>query len=354
MVKQNQSIMALLLLFLILAISAEVEGAKKSYGMYNNDNNSVKLFVFGDSYVDTGNFIHSGAYKPPSGMTFPGYPAGRFGNGRIITDYLASFLNIESPTPFVLRNSSNLQNGVNFAYGGTGIFKTLVDGPNLTIQIDSFEQLIKQNVYSKTDLESSIVLVNAGANDYTTFILKDRNIFEIHKFMKSLVDEMIVSLIRIHNLGAKKIVVSLLQPIGCLPTISVASLYIDCIDLFNLVSRDHNKMILGNLEDLNKEIGKPIFRTLDLYNSFLSAIRTIQKKRKENSTLINPLEPCCALGSVGYDCGKVDEKGEKKYTLCEKPELSFFWDNAHPSQNGWYSVFMQLESSLGQIFGKNL
>ncbi|OIV89903.1 hypothetical protein TanjilG_09627 [Lupinus angustifolius] len=323
MVKQNQSIMALLLLFLILAISAEVEGAKKSYGMYNNDNNSVKLFVFGDSYVDTGNFIHSGAYKPPSGMTFPGYPAGRFGNGRIITDYL-------------------------------GIFKTLVDGPNLTIQIDSFEQLIKQNVYSKTDLESSIVLVNAGANDYTTFILKDRNIFEIHKFMKSLVDEMIVSLIRIHNLGAKKIVVSLLQPIGCLPTISVASLYIDCIDLFNLVSRDHNKMILGNLEDLNKEIGKPIFRTLDLYNSFLSAIRTIQKKRKENSTLINPLEPCCALGSVGYDCGKVDEKGEKKYTLCEKPELSFFWDNAHPSQNGWYSVFMQLESSLGQIFGKNL
>ncbi|CAL0299760.1 unnamed protein product [Lupinus luteus] len=304
MMKQNQSIMTLLPLFLILVISTEVEGAKKSYGVYNNDNNSLKLFVFGDSYVDTGNFQNSGAYKIPSGITFPGYPAGRFGNGRVLTDYLASYLKIETPTAYALKNSSNLQNGINFAYGGTGVLKTLVDGPNLTVQIDSFEQLIKQNVYSKSDVQTSIVLVNAGANDYTKFVLKDKNLF-------------------------------------------------DCIDLLDLVSRDHNKMMLQIVEDLNKEIGKSVFKTLDLYSSFLTAIQTIQKNRKENSTIMNPLEPCCALESVGYNCGKVDDKGEKKYTLCEKPELSFFWDNAHPSQNGWYSVFKQLEPSLSQITGKN-
>ncbi|OIW20392.1 hypothetical protein TanjilG_09626 [Lupinus angustifolius] len=267
MVKQNQSTMALLPLFLILSISAEMEGAKKSYGVNSSDNNSVKLFVFGDSYVDTGNFRNSGAYKPPSGMTFPGYPAGRFGNGLVLTDYLASYLKIETPTAYALKNSSNLQNGINFAYGGTGILKTLVDGPNLNVQIDSFEQLIKQNTYSKSDVQSSIVLVNAGANDYTKFVLKDRNLFEIVKFRKSLIDELKVNI-------------------------------------------------------------------------------------RQNSALMNPLEPCCALESVGYDCGKVDEKGQKKYTLCEKPELSFFWDNAHPSQNGWNSVFKQLEPSLSQITGK--
>ncbi|KAE9619292.1 putative SGNH hydrolase-type esterase domain-containing protein [Lupinus albus] len=261
----------------------------------------------------------------------------------------ASYLKIETPIPYALKNSSNLQNGINFAYGGTGVLKTLVDGPNLTVQIDSFEQQIKQNVYSKSDVETSIVLVNAGANDYTKFALKDRNLFEIAKFRKSLVDELSANIKRIHSLGAEKIVVSLLQPIGCLPTISVASLYHDCIDLLDLVSRDHNKMMLQIVEDLNKEIGKPVFRTLDLYNSFLTAIHTIQNNRKENSTLMNPLEPCCALLSVGYDCGKVDDKGQKKYTLCENPEVSFFWDNAHPSQNGWYSVFKQLEPSLSQI-----
>ncbi|CAL0299761.1 unnamed protein product [Lupinus luteus] len=310
MMKQNQSIMALLPLFLILVISTEVEGVKKSYGVYNNDNNSVKLFVFGDSYVDTGNFRNSGAYKIPSGITFPGYPAGRFGNGRVLTDYL--------------------------------------------VQIDSFEQLIQQNVYSKSDVQTSIVLVNAGANDYTKFVLKDKNIFEIAKFRKSVIDEFKVNIKRIHSLGVEKIVVSLLQPIGCLPTISVVSLYHDCIDLLNLVSRDHNKMMLEIVEDLNKEIGKSVFKTLDLYNSFLTAIQTIQKNHKENSTIMNPLEPCCASESVGYDCGKVDDDGENKYSLCDNPELSFFWDNAHPSQNGWYSIFKQLEPSLSQITGKNL
>ncbi|KAE9619297.1 hypothetical protein Lalb_Chr02g0151611 [Lupinus albus] len=54
---------------------------------------------------------------------------------------------------------------------------------------------------------------------------------------------------------------------------------------------------------------------------------------------------------TGFECGNVDEKGNTKYTLCEKPKLSFFWDNLHLSQNGWYSVFTQLESSLSQING---
>ncbi|KAK7268414.1 hypothetical protein RIF29_21112 [Crotalaria pallida] len=341
--------MALLpLLLLILAISTDVEGAKKSFGMY--DSNPVKkLFVFGDSYVDTGNFLHSGSYKPPSGITFPGTPAGRFGNGRVLTDYLASFLKIESPTPYALKNSSNLQNGINFAYGGTGIFKTLVDGPNVTTQIDSFEQLLKQNVYNKSDLDSSVVLLNAGANDYTTFALKNRSFLEIEQFTESLVKEKTSSLRRIHSLGPQKIAVGLLQPIGCLPTIAVISLYQNCIDLLNLVSKSHNKLMLQAVDDLNQEVGKPVFSALDLYNSFQSSIETMQKNHHDNSTLMNPLEPCCAPESAGYNCGKVDDNGEKKYSLCENPELSFFWDNVHPSQNGWYSVFMQLQPSLGQL-----
>lgn len=79
----------------------------------------------------------------------------------------ASFLKIKSPTPYTLRNSSNMQYGINFAYGGTGLFNTSIDGPNMTAQIDSFEKLIEQKIYTKHDLESSVVLVNSGGNDYT-------------------------------------------------------------------------------------------------------------------------------------------------------------------------------------------
>jgi len=52
---------------------------------------TLKLFVFGDSYVDTGNYLNSPSYKPPYGMTFPGKPSGRFSDGRILTDYVGKF-----------------------------------------------------------------------------------------------------------------------------------------------------------------------------------------------------------------------------------------------------------------------
>jgi len=66
----------------------------------------------------------------------------------------------------------------------------------------------------------------------------------------------------------------------------------------------------------------------------------------EEPTLMKPLQPCCEGVSTEYYCGSVDERGEKKYGLCEKPEFSFFWEGVHLSQNGWYRVYTMLYSSL--------
>ncbi|KAK7391454.1 hypothetical protein VNO78_19870 [Psophocarpus tetragonolobus] len=346
MAKQSPSIMSVFLLLLLLASTALDVTVNVNVNVVEVE--GTKLFVFGDSYVDTGNFVHSESYKPPSGVTYPGTPAGRFCDGRVITDYVASFLKIESPTPFTFRNSSNMQNGINFAYGGTGVFNTSIDGPNVTVQIDSFQNLIQQNIYTKSDLQSSIALVNAAGNDYTN-ALKNGSIINLPHFMESLVDQISVNLKRIQSLGINKIAVNLLQPIGCLPSLNVISFRTSCIQPLNLIAIDHNKMLLQVVQELNKEIGKSVFVTLDLYNSFLSVIETLQKKRSENSTLINPLKPCCEGVNFEYECGSVDDQGSKKYSLCENPELSFFWDTVHPSQNGWEAVFSILQSSLVQL-----
>jgi len=64
-----------------------------------------KLFVFGDSYADTGNNKKSEAnsWKYPYGITFPGKPAGRYSDGRVLTDFLAKFIGLKSPIPYRLR-----------------------------------------------------------------------------------------------------------------------------------------------------------------------------------------------------------------------------------------------------------
>lgn len=78
-------------------------------------------------------------------------------------------MGIESPIPFELRkseNGSSVENGMNFAYGGTGVFNTTVNEPNMTVQINYFEQQLEQNVFTKDDLNSSIALVCLAGNDY--------------------------------------------------------------------------------------------------------------------------------------------------------------------------------------------
>lgn len=90
--------------------------------------------------------------------------------------YTASFLKIDTPAPYSLKNSSNLQYGINFAHGGVGIFETLTKGPNMTVQIDSLENLVQQNVYTKQDLESSVALVAVSGNDYTAFLVNNKSI----------------------------------------------------------------------------------------------------------------------------------------------------------------------------------
>ncbi|KAE9619298.1 putative carboxylesterase [Lupinus albus] len=65
-----------------------------TYGYINNvaEVEGIKLFVFGDSYVDTGNNLNASSYKLPYGMTYPGTPNGRYGDGRILTDYIGNIL----------------------------------------------------------------------------------------------------------------------------------------------------------------------------------------------------------------------------------------------------------------------
>lgn len=53
------------------------------------------LWVFGDSYADTGNLGDLGrelthAWYDPYGDTFPGRPTGRFSDGRVLTDFIGT------------------------------------------------------------------------------------------------------------------------------------------------------------------------------------------------------------------------------------------------------------------------
>ncbi|KAG6758693.1 hypothetical protein POTOM_039052 [Populus tomentosa] len=193
-----------LLIFSIAAISTGQMPAQ----------NFPKLFVFGDSNFDTGNWPRDvrGPWKEPFGKTFPGKPNGRASDGRVLTDHTASFLGIESPTPYQLKNTSkSIQQGLNFAYGGSGVFPTWAKD-SLTVQIDRFEQLLKENVYSQRDLDNSVALVSTGANDYPFYFTAKKGSKDgLPAFTEGLVIQLAADLQRINRLGVKKVVAATLR-----------------------------------------------------------------------------------------------------------------------------------------------
>lgn len=81
-------------------------------------------------------------------------------------------MGLKSPLPYQWRKvgGKHLKYGMNFAYGGTGIFNTLVSEPNMTTQIDFFQQLLKESLYTTTDLDSSLALLTVAGNDYSAYI----------------------------------------------------------------------------------------------------------------------------------------------------------------------------------------
>lgn len=102
---------------------------------------------------------------------------------------------------------------------------------------------------------------------------------DVSSFTPSLVNQLSSNLRRIQSLGINKIAIGLLEPIGCLPMVTETETpsYEKCNDTLNLFAMNHNQLLLQAVEELNKEMGRSVFVTLDLYTSFLSIIASMQK-----------------------------------------------------------------------------
>ncbi|KAF8042915.1 hypothetical protein BT93_A1291 [Corymbia citriodora subsp. variegata] len=309
----------------------------------------TKIFVFGDSYADTGNNPKSlaSSWKVPYGVTFPGRPAGRYSDGRVLTDFLAAHFGVRSPIPYRWREvgSKYVKYGMNFAYGGTGVFDTLFPQPNMTVQIDLLQQLIAKSVYTGPDLQSSLALVTNSGNDYSAYFAKNGSYEDLPKFIIRVVNQLTLDIKRIHDLGVKMIAVAGLPPLGCLPQSTISDSFRACNATVNSFVTFHNQLLQQAVAKLNNQTGSsPAFVVVDLYASFMSVFND-----KGSNKFPEPLKPCCTGINRSYSCGSVDQNGQKQYELCEDPKGKFFWDMVHPSQEGWRAAFAALGPNLKQL-----
>ncbi|RWR71829.1 GDSL esterase/lipase [Cinnamomum micranthum f. kanehirae] len=329
-------LLLLLLLQLLLVTFVLVVDAKS---------NVTSIIVFGDSSVDTGNnnqivTIAKSDFEP-YGRDFPGgRPTGRFSNGRVATDLISEAFGIKPIIPAYLDPAYNITDfvdGVCFASAATGY-------DNATSQVLNVIPLWKQVEYFKDYqkklkrylgakkahwmLKEALYMVSLGTNDFlenyyaTSRRSSQYNIEEYQDFLISIAESFAREM---YNLGARKMSMGGLAPMGCMPL--ERTVYdMDrggCVEQYNMVAMEFN----GKLEAMVARLRAQLkgFRLVysNVYDTVLQAIENPSTYGFENVA-----DGCCGTGmyEMGYLCDKYNP------FTCKDASKYIFWDSFHPTE----------------------
>jgi hypothetical protein len=78
---------------------------------------------------------------------------------------------------------------------------------------------------------------------------------------------------RIHGMGVNKVVVTALQPLGCLPRSTFTSSFQQCNGTENELVGFHNLLLQQAVTKLNNETKDSTFAILDLYKAFMAVFK---------------------------------------------------------------------------------
>ncbi|KAJ8775101.1 hypothetical protein K2173_020105 [Erythroxylum novogranatense] len=199
------------------------------------------LYVFGDSLFDNGNnnFLPTLARAnfKPYGVNFVKGVTGRFTNGRTLPDYIADYVGLPYPPPYMSIRESTPVTGLNYASGSCGILpetgSTLGKCLTLDNQIELFQHTVRSELPKQFKtrnqlldyLSKSLFVFSIGSNDYINNYFQSKlfhqtKIYSPQGFADHLLSQLSQSFERLYNLGVRKLVMFEIGPIGCIPSIA--------------------------------------------------------------------------------------------------------------------------------------
>ncbi|PHU12588.1 GDSL esterase/lipase [Capsicum chinense] len=304
------------------------------------------FYIFGDSLVDNGNnngiLTLARANYMPYGVDFPQGTTGRFTNGRTYVDILAQLLGFPNYIPPYARvRGRALLRGANYASGAAGIRdetgNNLGDHMPLNQQVENFgrtvevlRRLFRGNNYTlNAYLSKCIFYSGLGSNDYlNNYFMTDfystHSQYTPQAYANALLQDYCKQLSELYNLGARKVIVTAVGQIGCIPyqlarydgNSSRCNEEInDTILLFNLGLK---KLVIR----FNKVLQGAKFVFLD---SFESSKDLVVNAKTYGFEVVD--KGCCGVGRNNgqITCLPLQQP-------CEDRSKYIFWDAFHPTE----------------------
>ncbi|CAL1397441.1 unnamed protein product [Linum trigynum] len=306
----------------------------------------LATFVFGDSLVDHGNNNYivtlSRANYPPNGIDF-GRPTGRFTNGRTIVDIQGEVLSGGSLVPPYLAPTTiwpaTLQ-GVNYASGAGGILNDtgrLFGGRiSLDAQIDNFANT-RQDIIARVGpdqaqnfFDKAMFAIAIGSNDFiNNYLISADRLVPPEIFVTAMINRFRLQLTRLYELGARKIAVMNIGPIGCIPyqrDVNPTAGDDDCAALPNELAQLFNSKLRTLVQQLITE--SQTFPGLHLVHGEAFRIVSDIIANYASYGFENANSACCRVaGRHGglIPCGPPS-------LVCPDRTKFVFWDPYHPSE----------------------
>ncbi|KAK9672309.1 hypothetical protein RND81_12G091500, partial [Saponaria officinalis] len=282
-------------------------------------------FVFGDSLVDVGNNNYivtlSRANYPPNGQ--------QLGLKAFPPPYLAPGTRV-----------SAIMHGVNYASGGGGILNStgriFIGRLNMDAQLDNFantrHDLIKSigEIATNKFLEKALYSITIGSNDfinnYLTPVISTlkQKLVSPEAFVNSMISKYRMQLTRLHKMGAKKILVVNVGPIGCIPYIRDLnpSAGNNCVAFPNQLAQSFNLRLKTLVNELSINFQASQFVYADVYHIVDDLLNNYISYGFEN---VN--SSCCHMrGRFGgsIPCNPLSK-------VCKNRSKYVFWDPYHPT-----------------------
>ncbi|KAL5545976.1 hypothetical protein UlMin_005663 [Ulmus minor] len=302
------------------------------------------LFIFGDSVVDVGNNNNLAtilkANFPPYGRDFvTRKPTGRFCNGKLATDFTAENLGFTTYPPAYLSpeaKGDHLLTGANFASGGSGYYEATSKqnrAISLTQQLNYYKEyqskLVKMvgQVKANETFSGAIHILSAGNSDFVQKYYIDPILstkYTPDQFSDLLMKSFSNFIQTLYGMGARRIGVTSLPPIGCLPAaMNIFGLGAkDCVERLNKDAISFNNKLNNTVQGLKQLPGIKLVM-FDIYNPLLNLIQKPNEKGFTQSR-----RSCCGTGLVetAVLCNSIS------IGTCSNATEYVFWDGFHPSQ----------------------
>ncbi|GKV27208.1 hypothetical protein SLEP1_g36404 [Rubroshorea leprosula] len=304
------------------------------------------IITFGDSAVDVGNNDYLPtlfkANYPPYGKDFVNHkPTGRFCNGKLATDITAETLGFKTYAPAYLSpeaSGKNLLIGANFASAASGYddkAATLNHAIPLSQQLEYYKEYQKKlaqvagSTKSASIIKDSIYILSAGNSDFLQNYYVNPLLNKVYtpdqygSYLLSVFSSFVKDL---YGLGARKIGVTSLPPLGCLPLARTLFGWHEkgCVSRINNDAQQFNKKVNSAAANLQKQLPGLKIVVFDIYKPLYDIVKSPSK-----NGFVEATRGCCGTGTIettSFLCNP------KSLGTCSNATQYVFWDSVHPSQ----------------------